>query len=104
MTSCVAGVLVRAVQSPKRGHARHRCSVSSLRDPFPPLFPCLSPPRVLQTDAAAFATSRGWGVDGNWVTLPLVVDNSPRMRRVGEDGGAGAYADVQPLVAMLARQ
>ena len=49
--------------------------------------------------------ARGWAIDSGLVSLPLVADNTPRARKAGEEATASIkYADVAPLVQMLARQ
>ena len=82
------------VDRPLRGTAAALPTASPAAAPAPP-----------QNDVAAFVEARGWTLDAGVVSLPLVADNTPRARRAGEEATASIkYADVAPLVNMLARQ
>lgn len=64
---------------------------------------CLAYSRCsLQGDAAAFAASQGWTVEGGDAILPLTADNTQRPKQaVGQDGVK--YAELASLIQTLSR-
>jgi hypothetical protein len=57
--------------------------------------------RVLQTDATALVTKHGWTMEGSVALPPAIPDNTPRVKKGGDEGFK--YADVAGLVQTLSR-